>query len=69
MQRKASDYFSLRHRFQATRSDWSGDARSMEANWYYSPEFDMEGWLCPALFKYFDKAPRELYGRAEPKTG
>jgi hypothetical protein len=36
-------------------------------NWYYSPAFDMEGWLCPALFKYFEKAPRELYGRAEPK--
>lgn len=37
-------------------------------NWYYSPQFDMEGWLCPALFKYFASAPRELYGRAEPKT-
>jgi hypothetical protein len=36
-------------------------------NWYYSPQFGMEGWLCPALFKYFDQAPRELYGRAEPK--
>jgi len=36
-------------------------------NWYYSPQFDLEGWLCPALFKYFDTAPRELYGRAEPK--
>jgi hypothetical protein len=38
-------------------------------NWYYAPQLDIEGWLCPALFKYFDKAPRELYGRAEPKTG
>jgi hypothetical protein len=28
----------------------------------------MEGWLCPALFKYFDKAPPELYVRAEPKS-
>ena len=37
-------------------------------NWYYSPTFAMEGWLCPALFKYFDAAPPELYGRAEPKT-
>lgn len=36
-------------------------------NWYYSPQFDMEGWLCPALFKYFDKAPAELYVRAESK--
>jgi len=36
-------------------------------NWYYSPQFEMEGWLCPALFKYFESAPRELYGRAESK--
>jgi hypothetical protein len=36
-------------------------------NWYYSPAFDMEGWLCPALFNYFDKAPPELYVRAEPR--
>jgi hypothetical protein len=36
-------------------------------NWYYSPAFDMEGWLCPALFKYFDKAPPELYVRAESR--
>jgi len=38
-------------------------------NWYYSPQFDMEGWLCPALFKYFAKPPLELYVRAEPKAG
>lgn len=37
-------------------------------NWYYSPQFDMEGWLCPALFKYFAEAPVELYVRAEPKS-
>ena len=36
-------------------------------NWYYSSQFNMEGWLCPALFRYFEKAPSELYGRAEPK--
>ena len=37
-------------------------------NWYFSTDFTMEGWLCPALFKYFDKAPREIYVKAEPKT-
>lgn len=37
-------------------------------NWYYSDKYQMEGWLCPALFKYFDKAPREIYVRAEPKS-
>jgi hypothetical protein len=30
-------------------------------NWYYAPQFDLEGWLCPALFKYFDAAPKELF--------
>lgn len=30
-------------------------------NWYYSKEFDTEGWLCPALFKYFTDAPKNLY--------
>jgi hypothetical protein len=38
----------------------------MEGNWYRSDEPPMEGWLCPALFRYFDEAPRELYVRAEP---
>ena len=27
-----------------------------------------EGWLCPALFRYFAKAPKELYVKAEPRT-
>ncbi len=38
-------------------------------NWYYSPQFDMEGWLCPALFKYFPAAPGEIYVKAEPRNG
>ena len=37
-------------------------------NWYYCPQYNMEGWLCPALFRYFDKAPPKLYVRAEPKS-
>ena len=37
-------------------------------NWYFSPQFGIEGWLCPALFKYFDKAPLELFAKAEPKN-
>ncbi|HWB58793.1 MAG TPA: DUF6717 family protein [Chthoniobacteraceae bacterium] len=36
-------------------------------NWYFCPELGIEGWLCPALFKYFDKAPQTLYAKAEPK--
>jgi hypothetical protein len=37
-------------------------------NWYFSPDFTLEGWLCPALLKYFETAPREIYVKAEPRT-
>jgi hypothetical protein len=37
-------------------------------NWYYSDRFKMEGWLCPALLKYFPKAPPEIYVKVEPKS-
>ena len=37
-------------------------------NWYFCPQFGIEGWLCPALFKYFDETPAELYCRAEART-
>ena len=37
-------------------------------NWYYSDQFKMEGWLCPALLKYFPTAPREIYVKIEPKS-
>jgi len=36
-------------------------------NWYYSEQYQMEGWLCPALFKFFPRAPRHIYVRAEAK--
>ena len=32
-------------------------------NWYYCPDLDMEGWLCPALLKYFERAPRTIYAQ------
>jgi len=35
-------------------------------NWYMADQPPIEGWLCPALFKYFDQAPPEIYVRAEP---
>jgi len=37
-------------------------------NWYYSKDIDMEGWLCPALFKYFDNAPEKIYAQSKPIT-
>lgn len=35
--------------------------------WYASDEPEGEGWLCPALFRYFDEAPGEIYVKAEAK--
>jgi hypothetical protein len=40
---------------------------SLFENWYYSERTRTEGWLCPALFKYFAASPREIYAKAEPK--
>jgi len=37
-------------------------------NRYFSPEFKMEGWLCAVMFKYFEKAPKEIYVKAEAAT-
>ena len=34
-------------------------------NWYWCEEYSMEGWLCPALFKYFDVAPKEIFAKAK----
>jgi hypothetical protein len=41
------------------RLEWrrAGDG----GNWYYAAQLDQEGWLCPALLRYFDEAPMELY--------
>lgn len=35
-------------------------------NWYRCEEYRMEGWLCPALNRYFSTPPKKLYARAEP---
>lgn len=35
--------------------------------WYAASDPTAEGWLCPALFRYFDEAPREIYVKAEAK--
>jgi hypothetical protein len=42
--------------FEWVRADMSG-------NWYRSPALEMEGWLCPALLKYFAAPPAKLYAQ------
>ncbi|QDU57799.1 DUF6717 family protein [Aeoliella mucimassa] len=38
----------------------------MEGNFYRLDDPPMEGWICPAMFHYYDKAPPELYVKADP---
>jgi len=38
-------------------------------HWYRVRGSIEEGWLCPALFRYFDVAPHSLYIRAEVGRG
>ncbi len=57
----ASSFPGHNLRLQWRRSDAAG-------NWYYSPEFGLEGWLCPALLRYFEQAPKEIYVQVKPKA-
>ena len=52
----ANPFPGYQSKFEWRREEYGG-------NWYYSSEFDMEGWLCPALLKYFEAAPKELYAQ------
>ena len=38
-------------------------------DWYRIDGRTDEGWLCPALFKYFETAPEAIYVGAEPAGG
>ncbi|HEY2785687.1 MAG TPA: DUF6717 family protein [Fimbriiglobus sp.] len=57
----ANPFPGSRHEFLWRRGDMGG-------NWYSSAAFGVEGWLCPALFKYFDKAPARIYAEVRPKA-
>ena len=48
-------------RFVWTRAEYEG-------NWYWWPERQMEGWLCPALLKYFESPPKEIFVRTSAKS-
>jgi hypothetical protein len=46
-------------KFEWRREEYGG-------NWYYTPELAIEGWLCPALFKYFETTPKEIFAQFKP---
>jgi hypothetical protein len=44
------------HQYTLTWQEGDG-----HGNWYQLDGTDMRGWLCPALFHYFDPAPEKLF--------
>ena len=43
--------------------DWlRGDTTG---NWYKLSDPPMEGWICPAMFRYYGEAPKTLYVKAD----
>ncbi len=57
----AAPFPGSQHEFVWRREESGG-------NWYYSHQYDMEGWLCPALFKYFDQAPQRIFAQVKPRS-
>jgi hypothetical protein len=47
------------------RFDWRRPEHG--GNWYGWAERGIEGWLCPALFKYFETAPKEIFVKVAPR--
>ena len=56
-----SPFPGYQHEFRKLREEHGG-------NWYQSDEYQLEGWLCPALFKYFDEAPDRLYVQVKERA-
>jgi hypothetical protein len=44
---------------------WTRGDEECGGAYYRLDDPPLEGWFCPALFKYFDAAPAELYVKAE----
>lgn len=43
------------------RIDFMSADEELGGNWYFSSDFEIEHWLCPALFAYFSEAPASIY--------
>ena len=60
--------FSDKFMAQSYGLHWMKDETigSLDGNWYYSPDFGLDGWLCPALLCYYQKPPKRLYFNVAP---
>ena len=46
--------------------DWAREGDG--GNWYHSKDFEIDGWLCPALLRYFESPPKEIFVKFEAKS-
>jgi hypothetical protein len=54
--------------FPGSQFEFAWRREEFGGNWYFSPRFGMEGWLCPALFKYFTSAPERIFAQVKTKS-
>jgi hypothetical protein len=55
--------------FPGHRVEFEWRREESGGNWYYCADLNQEGWLCPALFRYFPTAPKRIYAKFEAKGG
>ncbi len=68
---KADEGFSLLFSsmpFPGHQAEFEWRREESGGNWYYIKNLGMEGWLCPALFKYFSDAPKSIYAQFKVKA-
>ncbi len=53
--------------FPGHQTEFEWKREEFGGNWYYIKKLNKEGWLCPALFKYFDSAPQVIYAQFKKK--
>lgn len=59
-------YFSTQD-FPGSKVKLTWTRKDLNGNWYFCEQYKKEGWLCPALFRYYKEAPREIFAKAEKK--
>ena len=52
--------------FPGSNMELTWEREELGGHWYRSEQTGIIGWLCPALFAYFEEAPRKIYAKAEP---
>lgn len=52
--------------FSGYQAEFTRVKKEYDGYWYRVKGKGVEGWLCPALFKYFENAPFAIFVKAEP---